>query len=261
MLVYILAIGAAIAVVIIAAVLFRRLGRDVEDRDPSGVTAGHAGSMLTQIGLGYTVLFLLAFAIAIVVPWTSADSARQNTYTESQAIVDAYWSSTGLPAAEGQQLQGELRDYVRFVLDREWRLMADGRLSLEGWSRLDTMRAQLMALKVTGALADARDAALEKIRDISTARRQRAADAMAEPPPALLLMTVLTGLAVTIFPFLAGARPRGLTVVPLVLMAALLGVGIYMAFDIAHVFAGGLAVKPDAFTAALQEFQRVPGGQ
>ncbi|HEY9524129.1 MAG TPA: hypothetical protein VIR33_12880 [Thermopolyspora sp.] len=254
MLVYILAIGAAIAVVIIAAVLFRRLGRDVEDRDPSGVTAGHAGSMLSA-------LFLLAFAIAIVVPWTSADSARQNTYTESQAIVDAYWSSTGLPAAEGQQLQGELRDYVRFVLDREWRLMADGRLSLEGWSRLDTMRAQLMALKVTGALADARDAALEKIRDISTARRQRAADAMAEPPPALLLMTVLTGLAVTIFPFLAGARPRGLTVVPLVLMAALLGVGIYMAFDIAHVFAGGLAVKPDAFTAALQEFQRVPGGQ
>ena len=94
MLVYILAIGAAIAVVIIAAVLFRRLGRDVEDRDPSGVTAGHAGSMLSA-------LFLLAFAIAIVVPWTSAVAARQNTYTESQAIVDAYWSSTGLPDGSG----------------------------------------------------------------------------------------------------------------------------------------------------------------
>ncbi len=254
MLVYILAIGAAVGVVVIAAVLFRKLGRDVEDGEPGGTTAGHAGSMLSA-------LFLMAFAIAIVVPWTSADSARQNTYTESQAIVDAYWSSTQLPAAEGQLLQGELRDYVRFVLDREWRLMAEGRLSLEGWSRLDTMRAQLMALKVTGSLADARDAVLEKIRGISTARRQRAADASSTPPPALLVMTVLTGLAVLIFPFLAGARPRGLTIVPLVVMASLLGVGVYMAFDIIHVFAGGLAVGPDAFTAALQEFQRVPGGQ
>jgi hypothetical protein len=254
MLVYILAVGAAIGVVVIAAVLFRRLGRDTEDREPDGATAGHAGAMLSA-------LFLLAFAIAIVVPWTTADSARQNTYAESQATVDAYWSTAGLPAPAAQQLQAELRDYVRFVLDREWRLMANGRLSLEGWSRLDTMRAQVTGLSVKGDDAkSARQTVLEKIRDISAARRQRAADAKSSPPAGLLAMMVLTGLAVALFPFLAGARPSGLTVVPLMVMAGLLGIGIYMAFDISRVFDGGLAVRPDAFTAALQEFQRVTVG-
>src|SRR3954469_10677246 len=108
----------------IAALLFRTLGHDTDDRKPDGATAGHAGSMLSA-------LFLLAFAIAIVVPWTTADSARENTYAESQAIVDAYWSTAALPTPINRQVQTELRDYVRFVLDREWRMMAGGRLSLE----------------------------------------------------------------------------------------------------------------------------------
>jgi hypothetical protein len=254
MLVYALAVAAAIGLVVIAAVLFRKLGRDTEDREPDGATAGHAGAMLSA-------LFLLAFAIAIVVPWTTADSARQNTYAESQAIVDAYWSTAALPAPINRQVQSELRDYVRFVLDREWRMMAGGRLSLEGWSRIETMRVQVTGVGVTTDDArDARNLVLEKIRDLAAARRQRAADATSAPPAGLLVMMVLTGLLVAIFPFLAGARPAGMAVVPLVVMAALLGIGVYMAFDISHVFDGGLAVTPDAFSAALQEFHQVPGG-
>jgi hypothetical protein len=41
-------------------------------------------------------------------------------------------------------------------------------------------------------------------------------------------------------------------------MAALLGVGIFLAFDISHVFTGALRVKPDAYTAAQQQFQQIP---
>jgi hypothetical protein len=83
-------------------------------------------------------------------------------------------------------------------------------------------------------------------------------DAKTRPPAGLLYMTVLAGLVVLVFPFLAGARPRPLTVVPLGVMAALLGVGIFLAFDISHVFTGALRVKPDAYAAAQQQFQQIP---
>src|SRR3954464_13836200 len=119
MLVCISAVVAAVGVVVIAALLFRKSGRGTEDGDPGGATAGHAGSMLSA-------LFLLAFAIAIIVPWTAADSARQNTQAESQAIVDAYWSAAALPAPAGSEVQASLRDYVRFVISREWPLMGKG---------------------------------------------------------------------------------------------------------------------------------------
>jgi hypothetical protein len=255
MLVCALAVAAAVGIVAIAAFTSRKLDRDIEDREPGGPTAGHAGSMLSS-------LFLLAFAIAIVVPWTTADAARQNTYAETHAIVEAYWSAAALPAPLGNQVQSGLRDYVRFVVDKEWPLMRRESLNPEGWSRLDALRVQVAGLAPTSdRAAEARTAVLDQFRDLSAARRQRGADARATPPPGLLAMTLLTGVLVIVFPFLAGARPRGMTLIPLTAMAALLGIGAFLTFDISHVFVGALAVGPDAFLAALQEFQLIPSGR
>jgi hypothetical protein len=252
MLVCILAVVAAVGVVLTAALLFRKFERGSDDSNPDGATAGHAGAMLSA-------LFLVAFAIAIVVPWTTADSARENTYAESQAVVEAYWSASALPAPAGGEVQAGLRDYVRILVGPEWRLMAKGRLSPEGWSRLDALRTKVMNLRVTGDEAkDARTAVLQNLQTMSAARSQRMMDAKTRPPLGLLYMTVLTGAVVCVFPFLAGARPRGMAIVPLGVMAALLAVGVYLTFDISHVFTGALRVRPDAFTTAQQEFQRIP---
>jgi hypothetical protein len=248
----ILAASAAVGVVIVAALLLRRLGREVTDEDPSGEPTRHAAAMVSA-------LFLLTFALAIVVPWTTADAASENTYVESQAAVEAYWSASRLPAPADRQVQSRLRDYLRFVLDNEWPLMADGRLSADGWSRLDALRTQVTDLRVTGIDAqDARNDLLDQIQDVSGARRLRAADATASPPPVVLGLTVLTGVTVILFPFLGGERLGLERLVPLMVMAALLGVGVYLAFDITHVFRGGLAVGPDAFQAALEGIQRIP---
>lgn len=253
MLAPVLAIAAAIAVVALAAFLFRKLDRGVDDRDPGGPSVGHAGAMLSA-------LFLLVFAIAIIVPWTTADAARENTYTESQAAVEAYWAAGRLPYPAAGMVQTELRDYVGFVIEQEWRLMASGNLSPEGAARLNTIREQVAGLQVKGAEAEESKAAvLEQVQNLSSSRRQRAADAQATPPTGILVLTVVTGLVVLLFPFMAGARPRGASLVPMLTMAALLGIGIFLTFDIVRVFDGGLAVRPDAFTAALQEFQRISG--
>lgn len=251
MVVYALAAVSAVGVVLVAS----RLARGEPDREPDGPTAGHAGSMVAA-------LFLLAFAIAIVVPWTTIDAARQNTYVESQAVAEAYWSASRLPSPAREQTQGELRDYVELVRGQEWRLMADGRLSADGWSLLERMRREIAGLPALEDEArENRTAVLDHIREISAARRQRAMDAATTPPPGLLAVTVLTGLAVVFLPFLAGARPRGMTLVPLALMSALLAIGIYLVFDISRVFTGALAVEPDAFTGVLAELQRISAGR
>ncbi|MBO3746849.1 DUF4239 domain-containing protein [Streptosporangiaceae bacterium NEAU-GS5] len=237
---------AAVGVVAIAAFLFRRRGDD--DRDAGGPSAGHAGAMLSA-------LFLLVFAIAIIVPWTTADSARQNTYAESQAAVESYWAAAALPTTAVTAVRTELRDYMSYVLVKEWPMMAEGRMSADATTRLNTLRAQVAQLD---APDDAKSPMLDQLGALSAARRQRAADAGATPPPGLMGLTVLTGLVILVFPFLAGARPRGHTLLPLLVMAGLLGVGIYLTYDISHVFAGSLAVQPDAFRAALLEFQHIP---
>lgn len=253
MLVCVLAVLAAVGVVLIAATLFRRTARGTDDGDPGGTTAGHAGSMLSA-------LFLLVFAIAIVVPWTSADSARENAYNESRALVEAYWAASTLPAPEGRDVQADLRGYTDLLVGDEWRLMRTRhRLSAEGDARLNALRDKVLGLPVANDdQKDARTAVLDQIEALTAARGQRALDARTTPPAGLLAMTVLTGLVVLLFPFMAGARPRGLTLVPMCVMAALLGVGVFLAFDIEHVFSGALRVKPDVYVTAQHQFQQIP---
>ncbi|MBF8185063.1 DUF4239 domain-containing protein [Nonomuraea sp. K274] len=251
---YTLSILAAVGVVALTALVFRLVKQAGDDRDPGGPSAAHAGAMLSA-------MFLLVFAIAIIVPWTTADAARLNTQAESQAAIDAYWAADDLPGTAPQEVRSALRDYVTFVVRDEWPLMAQGRMDPVGAARMDQLRSRVYDVQVKdNDEEDAKADVLEHIRAVSTARAQRTADAAAAPPQGLLLLTVLTGVLVIVFPFLAGARPRGAAILPLVAMAGLLGFGTYLTWDIARAFDGPLAVGPEAFQGALQEFSRIAGG-
>lgn len=222
------------------------------DEEPDGPTASHAGAM-------FSALFLLVFAIAIIVPWTVADSARQNTYAEAQALTEAYWSAGDLPPAGAAATREALRDYTAFVADREWPLLARGTLSEAGWTRLNTLRADLGALSPrTKDEKEALAGVEAQLEQVYAARRQRAVDARATLPSGVLALTVLTALLVLLFPLLAGARPRGWSRLTYLLLAGSLALGVYLAFAINHTFTGPLGVDSSAFEGAQREFLQIP---
>ncbi|GAA2087962.1 DUF4239 domain-containing protein [Actinomadura alba] len=245
----VLAALAAVLAVVVAALTFRKFAKD--DDEPDGATAGHAGSMLSA-------LFLLVFAIAVIVPWTVADTAQQNTYAEARSLTEAYWETDDLPPAARQEIRRRIDAYTNFVVSREWHAMGDGRLNDEGWRQLDALRVTLNGLQLKDKeQADARDDIVDRVKETYAFRKQRGVDARSGLPPGIPILTVLTGVIIVIFPFLAGAKPRGMTLVPLLVMSALLGISIYLVFNIEHPFTGGLAVGPDAFTSAMREFARI----
>jgi hypothetical protein len=246
----ILAAFTAVLAVAVAAVTFKRFAKD-DDDEPGGATVGHAGAMLSA-------LFLLVFAIAVIIPWTVADSARQNTYAEARSLTEAYWDTGDLPPEAKQEIRGRINAYTNFVVNREWRSMGDGRLDDEGWKQLDALRVSLNRLELQNKnQSSARDNIVERVKETYAFRRQRAVDAQSSLPAGVSILTALTGAIIIIFPFLAGARPRGITLLPLLVMSVMLGISVYLVFNIEHPFTGGLAVGPDAFNSALQEFTRI----
>ncbi|GAA1539372.1 DUF4239 domain-containing protein [Actinomadura kijaniata] len=243
---------AAIALVVLAAVTFRRFGR--ADGEPEGATAGHAGAMLSA-------LFLIFFAIALIVPWTSSDEETKTNAAAAQSLVEAYWDTTLLPAADRGPVREEIRGYLRYVRDREWPRLADGADSLdaEGWRRLDALRTRLAGVRTTDEqMKDARDDAVERVREVYSARRQTAANLGDVLPASVLVLTILTGLLMIVFPWLAGARPAGMPLVLLGVMAAVLGVSLSLCLDLNNLFGGSFTVRPDAYTDALAEVARIP---
>ncbi|GAA3238687.1 hypothetical protein [Actinocorallia longicatena] len=247
----ILAALLAITLVFLVAKSFSRWGRD--DDAPDGVTASHAGGMLSA-------LFLLIFAIAVIIPWTVSDSARQNTHAEAQSLVEAYWAAGDLPEAEKDHVRAAIRDYTQFVIDEEWSYMvAHDDVSPEGWKRMDALRSTVGDYTFTGKQQkDALNDLEDDIEGVYAARRQRASDAGSGLPSGVLVMTLLTGAIMIVYPILAGARPRGRAWVPLLLMAGILGVSVYLVFNINHAFSGALEVGSGAFKTAQQEYARIP---
>jgi hypothetical protein len=228
------------------------LGEVTTDAAPDGPTASHAGAMLSA-------LFLLVFAIAVIVPWTVADSARQNTYAEANALVEASWKAGGLPPADAAATRAALRGYTQFVAADEWRTLRHDRLDQRGWTQLDQLRATLTRLPLKNDdQQQARDDVVGELQTVYAARRQRAVDASASLPRGVLALTVLAAVLVLVFPVVSGARPRGWVWAPYGLMAISVGVGVYLVFAINHTFAGPLGVDPTAFTSALQELGRIP---
>ena len=247
----VLAALTAVALVVIVDVVSSRIGKGKVDAAPDGVAGSHGGAMIKS-------LFLMAFALGLILPWTTNDSARQNTYAEAQAVIEAYWQANRLPAAEAAIARGDLRNYTTFVINDEWPVMAKGELSQQGWTMLDNMRGNLMSLNYADKFStDADTAVLNQVSDIYAARRQRAVDADASLPEAVIIFAVITGVLVIIYPFLVGVRPRGKAIAPILLTSALIGAGLFLIVDNNHVFSGGIAVKPDAFQSALQEMQRI----
>ncbi|HEX6471753.1 MAG TPA: hypothetical protein VF069_21820 [Streptosporangiaceae bacterium] len=222
------------------------------DRAPDGPTASHAGGMISA-------LFLLVFAIAVIVPWTVADSARQNTYAEADALVEASWAARGLPPADAASTRAALRDYARFVADDEWAALKHGRLDQRGWDRLDDLRAAVDGLQLKDKDQQAaQDAVDGQLQALYAARRQRAVDASTSLPVGVLVLTVATAVLVLALPLLSGARPRGWVWAPYGLMVAVVGVGVYLVFAINHTFSGPLGVDSTAFTSALRQLGRIP---
>jgi hypothetical protein len=247
----VLAALAAIVLVGVVDVVAARLGRGKVDTASDGVSGSHGGAMIKS-------LFLMAFAIGLIVPWTTNDTARQNTYAESQAIVEAYWQANRLPAAEAAIVHSDLRNYTNYVINGEWPVLGTGQLSQQGWTMLDSLRGNLMSVNYPDKpSADADTAVVSHVSEVYAARRQRAVDAAATLPEAVIIFAVITGLLVILYPFLAGVRPHGKALLPILLTSALIGAGLFLVIDNNHTFSGGIAVKPDAFQSALIEMQRV----
>lgn len=253
MLILVLVTLAALALVGLGAYLFRKLDRGVDDSAHDGPTAGHAGAMLSA-------LFLLALAIAVVVPWTTADVARENTYDESDVAVQTYWAAGDLPSPAAEEVRAALDGYVRFIVDDEWSEMASGDLDPRSADLLSDLHDQVSAVATTDAVQEAAKASvLEDVQELFSARRTRGADAASTPPTVIIVLTVLSGIAVLLFPFMSGARPSGASLVPVAAMAVMLAVAIFFILDVRHAFDGSIAVGPDAFRAALAEFQQISG--
>ncbi|MFB9371388.1 bestrophin-like domain [Kitasatospora sp. NPDC001664] len=240
----------------LALLLGLLLGRT--QRSKAGETSPQALAFSGAAVLGFFALFT-GFSIAGA--WQQLNVAREQTFAESRALTETYWTAKGLAAPDRVLVRTQLRTYTGLVKGEEWREMQHGHGSAQAWRAIDDVRttaehARAESPDEVAARADV----VRNLTDVYAKRTTRVADTKAAVPE-----VVLGGLFVGAFFVLATPPVIGLTsnarnLVLMCFVGASVAFGVSLVVELSGPYTGVVRVQPTAFELAEFRFGQIDTG-
>ncbi len=236
-------VASAIGVLVVRHLVPHRLLKEHNDL---------AGAIFATLGVTYAVV--LAFVVVIV--WQQFDRASLNIEREVNVVADLYWDAKGLSPDFGAISRALLKDYVKAVIDDEWRVMARGGRS----SRVQAVVEKMWALYADYSPRTKTEEiffneSVRKLNELGELRRSRLMDASTGVHP-LLWFVLIIGAAITIvFTFFFGAGDPKVQMVMVVFLATLLSLILFTILVLDFPFTGDMSILPREFERLLAAMQ------
>jgi len=241
------ALPAALAFAAVA--LVRRLvPRRATGRDPAEVLFGVAGG-------AYGVLL----SFLVVVAWQGMTEASAVAEGEVGHLGTAWNLLDGFEAPAAWPMRRAIVAYGRAVVEDEWPRLADGQGSERAWDAYAQLWRALLALEpAAGADHTLYAHLVGETRAFSDARRLRLADAQGTFPAELWAVLLAGGAVTLLFAcLLGGERPlmHGLLTA---LLAALLGLVLFLIAALDNPWRGPVKLEPTSFRTSLAFWEAQP---
>jgi hypothetical protein len=192
----------------------------------------------------------------VIAVWEQWNAATEATDQEASEVAEVFWLAHRLPQPEGRHLQELARSYAQVVVNEEWPLMEQGRVSSKAWAILDEIRDSLNRLDPsTPAQQVLYEQGLQQGGDLAEARGERLLDAEEGVPAILWVVLIVGGVEVVGFTYLFGLQS---TTVHMLMVASLTLIIALVLFTVAaldYPFKGDVRIGPDAFVQVLEGFE------
>jgi hypothetical protein len=218
---------------------------------------GHdfTGALLSVVGTLYAVLLGLVVVDAMV----RFERAMDGVQMESNCLADIFLLGERLPEPYRSRIHEHCRRYVHQVVELEWPLMAEGRMSADAVASALAIARSLDGFEPTSeAEKIIYPSLLDQIRELWDHRRGRAG-ACESGIPAVEWVALVMGAGVTMF--LGGLFQVGsgrLKMVVTVLAALVIGLNLYLVSLFGYPFSGELTVSKHPFLSDMRLFDRPP---
>jgi hypothetical protein len=207
-----------------------------------------AGFIFATLGVIYAVLL----AFIVVITWQNFDKAQDVTVSEANCIAALYRDSTPFPAGFRAELKSELTNYVKAIINEEWKMMAQGQRSV----RAQKMQEELW--KLYGGFQPKNETqkiffteSVKKLNQAAEMRRQRIFYASTGIHP-LLYFVLIAGSFITIaFTMLFGTENIIPHLIMVSLLAAMIAITLFAVIAMDYPFTGDISITPDVFTNML----------
>ncbi|MGX1885076.1 bestrophin-like domain [Streptomyces sp. NPDC055287] len=237
-----IAMASACAVVLTITVInHRRVG---DDDDPSE-TPDVIEYMTMMIGVVYAIV--LGLAIAGV--WEGRSAAQESVRQEAQALHEVRVRSEVYPSEVRARIRGDVDAYAAYVVNTEWRHMADhGSLTERGTELLDQLRRDVTDyVPKTDHEGQAYQPLVDQVATVDDARGARGQGAEATMP-GVVWFGLITGALVAVgLIFTLQIRRTGRELLLAGLYSALIAFLLFLIWDFDAPFGRGLSATAGPF--------------
>jgi len=214
------------------------------------------GFSAATVGMIYAVL--LAF-IAVAV-WESFNKAGDVVSQEASLTGDLYRDIAALPLAARKPIAEPLRAYVDTAIDEEWPTMSRGEEpGPKGWELLEQVHDRLGKIETVNPVqVVVVQEMISRLNTLYDARRDRLDAASGDTlHPAVWSVMVIGGLFTVGFCWLLGFERNYLHILSVTLVAASLGLIVFLIVSFDFPFRGELQIGSDAFGAVKENMERL----
>jgi hypothetical protein len=203
---------------------------------------------------------LLGFAAVTV--WEAYDKARASVQQEADDLADLYRDAQTFPDETRTQIEDQIREYVRLVVEKEWPAMAERNSISEpfevwdAYTRLWRTYYQFQPGSDQQRIWYARS--ITKLNDLSDQRRLRLQSSRAGGVPTMMWVALLGAGAITIaFSFLFGTQSAAAQVVISSGLAFTIALVMLAIIALEQPFAGISRIGPQTFVQLERVFEQL----
>ena len=215
--------------------------------------AEFSGSMLQAV----MVFYGLAVALIAVNVWQSASDVSKIITQETTALNALYRDVSSYPEPSRARLQSVVRDYVKDLIHVAWPLQRQGKIASGGFERMGQLQAVLGAFEpATEGQKILHGETLHAYNQLIQARRLRL-DAVGTGLPAILWLIIIVGALISLgSSFFFKIEDGWLHGIQVGLLAAFIGLIIFMIFALDRPFRGDFGVRPDAYQLVYDQLMK-----
>jgi len=206
-----------------------------------------SNELIIHIAGTFGLVYAVLLGLLTVATFQNTKDVQDGVGREASSLSTIYRTTDAYPEPLRSELKAELRDYTRYVIDKDWPAHRKGIVPMGGEHRLYVIRAQLMSYEPATKTQEVLHSELLRYLDaMMVSREQRLASVTAAIPPVLWYV-----VAIGAFLSIAFLWMLHMELAPQILLggvtAFFLGIVIFLIYAMDHPLQGAVSVPPDSF--------------
>jgi hypothetical protein len=203
------------------------------------------------------VIYAVLMAFVVFAIWTNMDNTNSRIEGEANNLMNLYYDSRAYPDSIKKEIQSTIVDYVKRVINEEWKLLADGKTDDE--AQKDFIKLNRIYLSIKSSDVSNNEVLAQSLRNMQELReyrRHRILSSRQNMPDILWLVLILSSIVLIAFTFFFSTKNKWHLHVMTAFLVFVSVLVLYLIYVMDHPFVGTDAIKPDAFQPLLNIINR-----